>query len=50
MNFLAHAQHAHEMDYPPLAYASSVLLAGLMTYVLAGKLHLAYIQQGTNAS
>lgn len=50
IDFLAQAQHAHEMVYPPLAYASSVLLAGLMTYVLAGKLHLAYIQQGTNAS
>lgn len=50
MDFLAQAQHAHEMVYPPLAYASSVLLAGLMTYVLAGKVHRAYIQQGTNAS
>ena len=37
MDFLAQAEQAHSMVNTPLAYASSMLLAGLMTYVLAGK-------------
>jgi hypothetical protein len=42
MDFLAQAEQAHGMVYPPLAYASSILLAGLMVYVLAGKVRKMY--------
>jgi hypothetical protein len=42
MDFLAQAEQAHGMVYLPLAYASSILLAGLMVYVLAGKVRKMY--------
>ena len=38
MDFLAQAQHAHEMVNTPLVYGTSILLAGLMVYGLAGKI------------
>jgi uncharacterized membrane protein YraQ (UPF0718 family) len=37
MDFLAQAQHAHEMVNTPLTYGASILLAGLMVYGLAVK-------------
>jgi hypothetical protein len=45
MDFLAQAEQAHSMINTPLAYASSMLLAGLMTYVLAGKVRKAFAGQ-----
>jgi uncharacterized membrane protein YraQ (UPF0718 family) len=38
MDFLAQAQHAHKMVNMPLVYGTSILLAGLMVYGLAGKI------------
>lgn len=45
MDFLAQAEQAHNMVNTPLAYSSSILLAALMTYVLAGKVRRAFAQQ-----
>jgi len=42
MDFVAQAQHAHEMLNTPLAYGSSILLAALMMYSLTTK----YILKG----
>ena len=50
MDFLAQAEQAHSMVNTPLAYASSMLLAGLMTYVLAGKVRKAFAGQSLIAS
>ena len=50
MDFLAQAEQAHSMVNTPLAYASSMLLAGLMTYVLAGKVRKAFAGQSPIAS
>ena len=50
MDFLAQAEQAHSMINTPLAYASSILLAGLMTYVLAGKARKAFAEQSPIAS
>ena len=50
MDFLAQAEQAHSMVNTPLAYASSMLLAGLMTYVLAGKVRKAFAGQSQIAS
>ena len=47
MDFLAQAEQAHNMVNTPLAYASSMLLAGLMAYVLAGKIGKALTQPST---
>jgi uncharacterized membrane protein YraQ (UPF0718 family) len=44
MDFLAQAQNAHAMVNTPLAYATSILLAALMAYTLAGKVKRAYAQ------
>ncbi len=50
MDFLAQAEQAHSMVNTPLAYASSLLLACLMAYVLAGKVRKAFNQQSPLAS
>ena len=50
MDFLAQAEQAHSMVNAPLAYASSLLLASLMAYVLAGKVRKAFNQQSPTAS
>ena len=50
MDFLAQAEQAHSMVNTPLAYTSSILLAGLMAYVLAGKVRKALTQQNPMTS